>query len=327
MAGLALGITHFLGGKNQSGVAQTVFQNMTENQQTQQQIFNRMNQEMLTMQRQMEMQKEEEQQLLNTSGLPAVPTEAADSAAQKANTFYSVHSTIWSNEFGKLSQEKTELFSSQHYEFAQSGNPLQDSQGNPKLFNGAETPAQTTARQNWEAKQTTLFQQNTAEQKQAYIKNFTDSYQTQIQNNINQLTDPQVQAQLQASVAKAETGLNDFEQNLQMNILKVGLPTSELKEKADELFKRFKDEESDFTNQLSQSPEGQKIQEYTSSMQQFLLEKKTELASNSDAPIGNSPSLLSTLVPGSYNPQLEGPIQEAVINASQQFKTSFRIKT
>ncbi len=324
LAGLALGIIRSAGSQNQSGVFQKAYQGLASNNQTQELVFNRIHQEMLLMQQQMQRQMEEEQQLMNTSGLPAFPKEAADTAAQKANTFYNVHSTIWSNEFGNLMQEKGELFSSQHYEFDKNGNPLLDSQGNPKLFNGGETQTQAAARQNWESKQTSLFQQNTAEQKQAYVKSFAESYQQEIQNNIGQLTEPQVQAQLQASVARAETGLNEFEENLQMNILKVGLPTSELKEKADELFKRFKDDENSFTSQLSQSPEGQELQEYQGKMQQFLLEKKKELASNSDTPVGASPGLLSTLVPNSFNPELEGPIQDAAEKASQQFKAAFK---
>jgi len=264
-------------------------------------------------------------QSLHLFELPKFPLEAQEMLSEKMQNFYHENGIVWAEAFSKLQEQKAQIFSQYHFEFDSQGNPILNEEGFPQLYEGAETTEQALARQNWETKQQNNIQQNALGEKNGFLKTFTENYQTAIQNNIGTLADPAVQAKLQAMVSAAEVQMDEMEHNLQLNVLKAGLPIPALQEKADELSKKFRKDERDFLSQLWETPEGEEIAQYQVQAKGVLFQQKLSLLSHSVEPIGTSPSLLSTLVPSSENTDLAEAIQNAILGASQHFKATFHL--
>lgn len=259
--------------------------------------------------------------------LPEFPHAEQEMVSNKFATFVNQNQPQWQQEFAQLQQAKSKVFQQSHFEFDEGGNPVMDDDtGLPQLFPGEETPEQTQLRQTWESGQQSQIHQDAQQQKSNYTQTFTQTYQQAVLDNVGTLADPQVQAKLHAVISQGEAQMQDFEQNAQTNILKVGLPTPALQEQAGTLTKKIRDQENDFWDQIGQTPEGQTLQAYQENAGQVILQQKSALAASSDTPVGASPAILSMLSPTSDNPDLADAVQNALIGASQQFKTMFNLK-
>lgn len=241
---------------------------------------------------------------------PQPPSQAKESLTSQVREFYTTRNAYWKGEYQKLMEEKSATLAENHLEFDKDGNPINDLHGNPILYEGAETEEQKALREKWECKVQQDMEGKYVADRQAYISKFMESFSATVKENLYRLADPQVQKQLQEMVAKADQELKQKEYAYQSDVLKAGMPSYELKKKAEELSKGLQEEEEEFLAMLEQSPYGTQVKKYQDMAQSFLSEQKALLSQyHGDESLLTSPSLLSVFIPQAEDPELSDAIQ------------------
>ena len=255
------------------------------------------------------------------------PRKAKTETSNQTQTFNTTQGQTAKQTSSNIQTQKEEFFKKNHYQFTSSGNPVTDTDGNPVAFsnpnNGPEPEEAKTMRLAWEEKQVLQIDQKYNETKKQVVSKAVDDLRSAITYNLSNLGDPEVQENMKQIVARGEHELRNLEHNKQLDIIKTGLPTYELKKQLEEAAGKLREEEARFFAEMEKSRAGKQMKEYQQMVNEFLWNQKRRMAENhSGSSIATSPSLLAYLVPSSNNQELADGVQDMLKSINSQY--SFR---
>lgn len=252
------------------------------------------------------------------------PRKAKQDTSTQTQTFSSTQAQTAKQTSANIQTQKEDFFKKNHYQFTSERNPVADKDGNPVIFpnpdNSPEPEEMKTMRLSWEEKQTLQIDQQYKEAKKQVISNTLDDLRSTITSNLSTLGDPETQEQMRQTVTQGEHELRHLEHNKQLDIIKTGLPTYELKKQLEEAAGKLREEEAKFFAEMEKSQAGKQMREYQQMVNEFLWNQKRRMAENhSGSSIAASPSLLAYLVPSSNNSELADGIQETLQSITSQY--------
>lgn len=253
------------------------------------------------------------------------PYQAQQEAMAKTSKFYAEEEKEFKELCSRFLTQKQEIFKKHHYQFTAQGEPVTSENGDPILFPNTKEECEPEKakelRLAWEERQCEKIDNKYSAEKKKLISKTVAELRSTTTSHLSELGNRDVQNKMQELVAKGEQELRNLEFNKQLDIMKAGFPTIEIKKQLEEAAGKLKEKEKEFFEELGKSQAGQELLEYQKEVLTFLLEKKEQFVQNHDLTyIASSPGNLAYLVPSSSNGALANSIQEMLQSISSKYK-------
>lgn len=252
------------------------------------------------------------------------PYQAKEEMASKTQAFYSTQEQTAKQFSSKLTAEKESFFKSYHYQFTSNVEPVKNSEGHPVAFANPDGECESAEamkmRVAWEERQSSNIENQYKKEKNQIVNDTVTKLRDAVTSNLSSLGNQEIQEQLQQTISQGERELKNLECSRQLDIMKAGLPSYEMKKQLEEAAGKFREEEARFFAEQENSHAGKQLKEYQQMVQEFTWKQKQKIMENNEGiSIASSTSLLAYFTPSSNHPDLADGIQEMVQSISSKY--------